>query len=169
LRAAHGHGAVAYSHGNRALFHRDSERGVSAQYDTRRRLIVSLVVLKKDLLKLWMFFLRYFVTPYVIFDRYTDDAIAKFRFYHAPIRWLEWLARRFAPPANLIIWLDVTAEVSQARDREHPFSYHERKRDCYTSVFSKPSKRSVLHIDGRRSVNEIQATIKERMRESGWL
>ncbi len=149
LERLYGAGAVVYRHGNRPWIHQRQ-----AGFAQRRSWLMSILIIKKDLLKIWLDLLRR-PGPIVIFDRFVDDAVAKFMFYHPGHAWVISWVRFFSPRADCLFWLDVPAAVSYERDREHPFAYHERKHAAYNRAFQSYRNGRVIRVDASRTPDEV--------------
>jgi thymidylate kinase len=152
---------VAYSHGNRPLFKTDtkstgSDVGIGT---SRRNWFLSILILKKDLLKLWLYIFQNRGATVVIFDRYVEDALAKAKFHGQSSNLFETIVNWLGPKSELAIWLDVPPETSFARDQEHPIEYHRNKQQAYAEVFRGSRMSRCAVVSGNGSPDEIHAQV----------
>lgn len=170
LAQAHGPDHVGYSHGNRPIFKGDGKGADAARFHHHHRgFVLTLAILAKDVLKIVLFVWQHRRRSVIVFDRHLDDALAKARLYHQSAPRLERLARLLAPKPALVVWLDVPPEVSFARDREYPLSYHQAKREIYADIFKDYQGGDHLALAGVESAESIHTRLRAVMRERSWL
>lgn len=151
---------VAYTHANRKLLRKDTKGTDGKQYVKKYWpywVVVGIGI--KDLLKIWMFAWQNRKREVLVSDRYVDDIVAKLRFYHAPVLWLERVLLLLTPTPVARIWIDVDSETSFVRDNEYPRSYHEEKHACYNDWFENHPNNDVLRINGALEREAVTQTI----------
>ncbi|MFH0952037.1 MAG: hypothetical protein V1838_02490 [Patescibacteria group bacterium] len=170
LRQRYGKDEVAYNHGNRPMFAPD-KKGVAKNHWQGRRFgfFISLAILMKNVIKIRLYYWPQRRARFIIFDRYVDDAIAKFRGYYRAVPWLESIARSFLPTAALIIWLDVPPAESQKRDQEFTLADQQKKWETFRDVFDSTVSADRLRIDGSGSAESVGQQLESTMRNRGWL
>lgn len=158
---------VAYSHGNRPLFKTDAKSTGSHTSigPSKRSWLFSMLILKKDLLKLWLFIFQNKNAAVIIFDRYVQDALAKAKFHGQASKLFQMLAYWFGPKADLVIWLDVPPEISLARDQEHSIEYHRNKHRAYADVFNELGRDRYAQISGSGTPDEVHRKIWQNVQD----
>ena len=100
-----------------------------------------------------------------IFDRYVYSAIAYRESEGLDASWVEEL-NRFAPNADLNVYIDITPEESIERNSDKKFNIKytlkqlELVRDCYLRYVKSGS---MLYVDGMRNEDDVYEDVKTRI------
>ncbi len=99
----------------------------------------------------------------VVFDRHylIDLAIDPERYRYGGPLWLIYLAQRMIPQPRLVLFLDVSEEVSQARKQEPGAENFSEQRQAYLDIAKKSKNWRV--IDASQTLPEVLAAVEKEI------